>query len=122
MIEVDAAERFASLGHPARLTALRVLLAAGPQGLAAGTLAERMELAPSATSFHLSRLRAVGLVERFRQGRELRYVARFEAVGELLGFLRDTCCSASPAQRCGPVCGAEQALAVAAGEHTQGGE
>lgn len=106
MIEKNAAEQLAALGHPARLRVLRTLTGAGPGGASAGTLAAAAGLAPSAASFHLDRLRLAGLAGRRRAGREMRYVAEFEAVQALLDFLGETCCADTGGDgTCGPVCG-----------------
>ena len=43
MEQIDPAERFAALGHPARLAVLRLLVQAGPQGLPAGDIAARLD-------------------------------------------------------------------------------
>lgn len=106
MHERNAAEQLAALGHPARLRALRTLMGAGPDGASAGTLAAAAGLAPSAASFHLDRLRLAGVAGRRRAGREMRYVADFEAVQALLDFLGETCCAGVEGDgTCGPVCG-----------------
>lgn len=106
MIEFEAAEQLAALGHPARLRVLRTLMAAGTEGAPARALADAAELAPNATTFHLNRLRLAGLAQRQRFGREVRYQADFAAVEALLDFLGETCCAdAGDGRRCTPVCG-----------------
>ena len=105
MLEIEAAEQLAALGHPARLCVLRTLMAAGTHGIPAGSLARTAGLAPNATTFHLNRLRLAGLAQRQRLGREVRYSADFAAVHALLEFLGDTCCTrADDGGRCGPIC------------------
>lgn len=107
MIEIEAAEQLAALGHPARLSVLRSLMAAGTGGTPARALADAAGLAPNATTFHLNRLRLAGLAHRQRVGREVRYRADFAAVQTLLDFLGETCCAdAGDDRRCTPVCGA----------------
>jgi len=54
--------RFAALGQPTRLELMRVLLAAGPNGLAAGEAAQQLGIAPSTLSFHLRALEQAGLI------------------------------------------------------------
>lgn len=99
-----AVELLAALAHEARLEAFRVLVRAGPDGLSAGALAERLDLKPTAASFHLARLRQVGLVRRRRAGQQLIYAANFEAMRELRAFLDAECC-AEASSGCGPECG-----------------
>ncbi|MEF8834114.1 MAG: helix-turn-helix transcriptional regulator [Halofilum sp. (in: g-proteobacteria)] len=106
MIEQEAAEQLAALGHPARLAVLRTLMAAGTHGARAGELAAAAHLAANATTFHLNRLRLAGLAQRQRVGREVRYTADFAAVKSLLDFLGETCCTDAEASgHCGPICG-----------------
>ncbi len=105
MVEEEAAEQLAALGHPARLGLLRTLMASGTRGARAGDLAASAGLAANATTFHLNRLRLAGLAHRQRTGREVRYTADFAAVRTLLDFLGETCCSEADTRgRCGPVC------------------
>ena len=52
----DAALAFAALGQATRLDLLRALLQAGPAGLAAGDVAQRLGIPPSTLSFHLRAL------------------------------------------------------------------
>ncbi|PWG61104.1 transcriptional regulator [Spiribacter halobius] len=106
-MEIQAAERLAALGHPARLQVMRLLMAAGVDGVAAGELARAAGLAASAATFHLDRLRLAGLARRRRLGREIRYSARFEEMRELVDFLTDTCCTHAEGEgRCQPICAA----------------
>lgn len=110
MIEEEAAEQLAALGHPARLAVLRTVMATGPDGASAGELARAAGLAANATTFHLNRLRLAGLAHRRRAGREVRYTADFAAVRTLLDFLGETCCAGAQRERCGPVCRDEEKL------------
>jgi protein-tyrosine-phosphatase/DNA-binding transcriptional ArsR family regulator len=73
MDDVAVARGFAALGQELRLALLRALVHAGEGGLAAGALAERLEIAPSSLSFHLRVLEQSGLVSQERDGRSLLY-------------------------------------------------
>lgn len=90
---VILADRFAALGHEARLLILRSLLAAHPQGLVVGEIQNDLDIPPSTLSHHLDALRHQGLVEQEREGRFLRYRAGTEALREVLDFLYAECCS-----------------------------
>ena len=68
-----------------RLAIFRLLVQAGPPGLPAGQIGERLGLAPATLSFHLKTLRAAGLVEQRRDGRSLIYAADFARMQALLG-------------------------------------
>jgi protein-tyrosine-phosphatase/DNA-binding transcriptional ArsR family regulator len=95
-----AAFTFAALGQETRLDLLRVLLAAGPTGLAAGEVAARLGVPPSTLSFHLRALDQAGLIAATRQGRSLVYAAQVDRLRSLLAFLADACCDGDPS-RCG---------------------
>jgi DNA-binding transcriptional ArsR family regulator len=88
-----------ALAQNSRLGIFRLLVEAGPQGLAAGEIAERMDLPAPTLSFHLSQLKNAGLLACRRDGRSLIYSADFDAMTALVGFLTDNCCGG---KQCGP--------------------
>lgn len=100
MESTTAAFAFAALGQETRLDLLRVLLAAGPSGLAAGDIAARLGVPPSTLSFHLRALDQAGLIAATRQGRSLIYAVQIDRLRALLAFLADACCDGQPT-RCG---------------------
>jgi len=100
MDEAIAARIMGALAQESRLAAVRLLLAAGPNGLGATEIAGHLRIAPSTTSFHLHALEEAGLVQSTRQGRRIFYAARFMAVRDLLAFLTETCCLNRP-ELCG---------------------
>ena len=51
-----------AVAHEHRLAVYRLLVQRGPQGLAAGAIAERFGLPPSSLTFHLQQLRHAGLI------------------------------------------------------------
>jgi ArsR family transcriptional regulator, arsenate/arsenite/antimonite-responsive transcriptional repressor len=89
----DAIAALAALSQENRLDVFRLLVQAGPDGLAAGAVADKLSLAPNTLSFHFDRLRNAGLVTCTRDGRSLIYAARFETMNGLLGYLTENCCS-----------------------------
>src|SRR3954453_3218913 len=88
----DAIAALAALAQENRLDVFRLLVRAGPEGLAAGAVADKLSLAPNTLSFHFDRLRNAGLVTCTRDGRSLIYAARFETMNSLLGYLTENCC------------------------------
>jgi ArsR family transcriptional regulator, arsenate/arsenite/antimonite-responsive transcriptional repressor / arsenate reductase (thioredoxin) len=96
----EAATAFAALSVDARLNLMRLLLAEGPTGVAAGELAGRLGLPASTTSFHLTALERAGLTQSTRQGRQIIHAARIAGLRRLLGFLTETCCGGRP-ELCG---------------------
>ena len=88
----NVVDGLSALAQTHRLGAFRALVQAGPAGLAAGTLAESVGLAPSALSFHLAHLSRAGLISCRRDGRRLIYAADFAAMNALVGYLTENCC------------------------------
>jgi ArsR family transcriptional regulator len=86
-------DRLAALAQPHRLTVFRLLVVAGPDGRAAGDIADTVGLPASTLSFHLAHLKRAGLVMAVRQGRSLHYSADFAAMRGLVDFLTENCCA-----------------------------
>ena len=83
-----------ALAQETRLTIFRLLVTAGPRGLAAGQIGERLALPAPTLSFHLKELRRAGLVDSRRKGRSMIYVADFTRMRALIGYLTENCCRA----------------------------
>ena len=96
-MEINAAAQvFAALSQETRLGVLRLLIAAGPNGLPAKDISDRLGLPASTMSFHLAALERAGLTQSTRQSRQVIYAARIMAVRNLAAFLADMsaeCCS-----------------------------
>ncbi|NGO62707.1 winged helix-turn-helix transcriptional regulator [Rhizobium daejeonense] len=114
MNQSEALAVFAALSQETRLRIVRTLVVAGPVGMAAGALAEQVEVSPSNMSFHLKELERAGLVTQQRDSRSIIYRASGERLGDLLRFLMEDCCGGraeicapafAMAQCCGPVKG-----------------
>ncbi len=99
MDERQALASFAALSQETRLSIVRTLVVAGPEGMAAGTIAERMNLSPSNVSFHLKELDRAGLINQRRESRSIVYTAGYDALAELVKFLMEDCCAGHPAIR-----------------------
>jgi ArsR family transcriptional regulator len=102
----EAVTALAALAQENRLDVFRLLVEAGPDGMAAGQVAERLDLAPNTLTFHFDRLRVAGLVTVRRDGRSMIYAARFEAMNGLVSFLTENCCQGaqdSVQDQCAPV-------------------
>ncbi|EYD72384.1 ArsR/SmtB family transcription factor [Limimaricola hongkongensis] len=96
MEQTDAITALAALAQPSRLDAFRLLVKAGPSGLAAGEIAEALGARQNTMSANLSVLHGAGLVDSRREGRSIRYFARMECVGALVDFLVEDCCGGQP--------------------------
>jgi ArsR family transcriptional regulator, arsenate/arsenite/antimonite-responsive transcriptional repressor len=88
----NAVQAFGALAQPTRLAAYRLLVAAGPEGRAAGTIAEKLDLPPATLSFHLKELSQAGLVRSRQDGRSIIYSANFDTMVDLVSFLTENCC------------------------------
>ncbi|MDZ3832721.1 MAG: metalloregulator ArsR/SmtB family transcription factor [Sphingopyxis sp.] len=91
-----AVEALGALAHETRLAVFRNLVMAGPDGLAAGNLAEEAGVPPSTMSHHLATLERSGLVHSERESRQIFYSANFAAMRQLLEFLMQDCCRGFP--------------------------
>jgi DNA-binding transcriptional ArsR family regulator len=87
-----AVQRLGALAHPTRLAIHRLLVEAGPSGLAAGAIAATLGLPAATLSFHLKELAQAGLVLGRPQSRFVIYSADFNAINELIGYLTENCC------------------------------
>jgi ArsR family transcriptional regulator len=106
---VEKSEALAALGALAQETRLdiyRLLVQAGPEGLPAGHIGERLGLPSATLAFHLKELNSAKLVTCTRKGRLLIYAAEYPVMNALLFFLTENCCGRSTAGYV-PVCAPE---------------
>lgn len=92
----EAVKALAAIGHESRLIVYRLLVQAGPTGLAAGEIAQKAGMAPSSLSFHLKELVHAGLLTSRQEGRFVMYAAQFDTMAALLGYLTENCCDGEP--------------------------
>ena len=110
METTQALSALSGLAQESRLAIFRLLVQAGPQGLPAGAIGEKLRLPPATLSFHLAGLTRAGLAQSRQEGRFVIYSASFERMNELVGFLTENCCggaSCAPAA-CQPTDKGEQ--------------
>lgn len=88
----------AALAQEHRLAAFRLLVEAGPQGVAAGAIAEAVDVPPSSMSFHLAQLANAGLVTQRRESRSIIYAADYAAMNGLMAYLTENCCGGVPCE------------------------
>ncbi len=90
----EAAAAFAALGSEQRLSVLRCLVRAGPEGLSIGQLAERSGVGGSTLTFHVKQLVQSGLVAQEKRGRQVICVgAAYDRVRALSDYLLKECCA-----------------------------
>jgi DNA-binding transcriptional ArsR family regulator len=87
-----AIKGLAALAQESRLRVFRLLVQHGPEGVAAGTIAERLGIAGATLSFHLKELAHAGLVTPRQDGRFIYYSANYAAMNGLLAYLTENCC------------------------------
>jgi ArsR family transcriptional regulator, arsenate/arsenite/antimonite-responsive transcriptional repressor len=87
-----ASKCLAELGSPHRLEAFRLLVRAGPDGLAVKDIQAHLDIPKSTLSHHIAHLVWAGIVTQTREGRVLRCRLDYNHVRDLLDFLMDDCC------------------------------
>lgn len=92
METVQAIQALSALAQESRLSIYRLLVQAGPAGMAAGTIGEALDLPPATLSFHLAGLTRAGLAKSRQDGRFVYYSADFETMNRLVGYLTENCC------------------------------
>jgi ArsR family transcriptional regulator len=91
-----------ALAHDGRLSAFRMLIQAGAEGLPAGEVARRLEMLPNSLSSNLNILSNAGLIGARRDGRSIIYTPDFGVMRDLLAFLMEDCCGGAP-EICAPL-------------------
>src|SRR6218665_624823 len=102
MQERQALLSFGALSQETRLRIVRALVIAGPEGMAAGAVGEKVGVSATNVSFHLKALEQAGLVTQQRVSRSIIYTASYDALGGLVRFLMEDCCAGHP-EICTPV-------------------
>lgn len=100
MDEIQAVTSLAALAHEQRLGIFRLLVRQGPNGMAAGEIAQAVGASPTSTSFHLKELDRAGLIHATRDGRYVRYAVHIDGMRRLLTYLTEDCCGGQP-ELCG---------------------
>lgn len=105
----QALDALAALAQETRLAIFRLLVEYSPEGLTAGTVAEKLGIAPPTLSFHLKELARAGLIASRQDGRFIWYRADIEVMNTLLAYLTRNCCLSSAV--CDPACAPSAAAA-----------
>ena len=93
-----------ALAQEHRLALFRLLVQAGPDGMPAGAIAEKLGIPNSSLSFHLAQLRGAGLITQERRHRSLIYRASYPAMNGLVDYLTENCCGGA---ECAPAASAQ---------------
>jgi len=92
----EAVKALAALAQETRLSIFRLLVQAGPEGVSAGTIGDRLEVPPATLSFHLKELSHAGLVASRQEGRFIYYSTDYAQMAALMTFLTQNCCQGMP--------------------------
>ena len=92
-MEINTAIKpLSAMAHDGRLTLLRRLIQAGPDGVGVGDLAKYAKVRMTTASAQLAVLDNAGLVQAQRHGRQVIYRADYKTLGDLMQFLLHDCC------------------------------
>src|SRR5471032_508197 len=97
-----AVQKLSALAQDGRLAVFRLLVKAGPDGMAAGDIARKLKTHPNTMSAQLLLLSNAGLIRARRDGRSIIYAVDFDAMSSLLVFLTEDCCAGRP-EICAPL-------------------
>ena len=89
---VTSAKRLAGLGHEHRLEIFQLLVQAGDDGMTVGELQAVTGRPASTLAFHLRELVASDLVTQLKEGRMVRCRVNYQALDEVLQFVKQDCC------------------------------
>ena len=92
MKPAQVVKALSALAQPTRLALYRLLVARGPDGMAAGQVSEKLKVSPATLSFHFRTLSHAGLIESRQEGRFIYYAANYTVMNDMLAYLTENCC------------------------------
>jgi len=92
MEKKTALAALSGLAQESRLDIFRLLVELGPEGMAAGAIAEVLGMANATLSFHLKELTHSGLIAPRQAGRFIYYSANYPTMNGLVSYLTENCC------------------------------
>ena len=96
MKPAEVVKALSALAQPTRLALYRLLVARGPDGMAAGQVSEKLKVSPATLSFHFRTLSHAGLIESRQEGRFIYYAANYTVMNDMLAYLTENCCGGDP--------------------------
>jgi len=96
MKPAQVVKALSALAQPTRLALYRLLVARGPEGMAAGQASEKLKVSPATLSFHFRTLSHAGLIESRQEGRFIYYAANYTVMNDMLAYLTENCCGGDP--------------------------
>lgn len=101
--QAQVVKALSALAQSTRLAIFRLLVERGPEGMAAGQVAEKLKVSPATLSFHFRTLSHAGLIESRQEGRFIFYAANFTAMNDMVAYLTENCCGGDQASCAMPV-------------------
>ncbi len=92
MKPAQVVKALAALAQATRLGIFRLLVSAGPEGMAAGQISKKLKVSPATLSFHFRTLSHAGLLESRQEGRFVYYAANFSVMNGMVDYLTENCC------------------------------
>lgn len=102
MDEAGAIAALTALAQGTRLAVFRLLVRHEPGGLAAGKIAQALDVPQNTLSTHLAILARAGIVRSERHSRSIVYRADLDRLSTLMLFLVRDCCAGAP-ELCAPL-------------------
>ena len=96
MKSAQVVKALVALAQPTRLAVYRLLVERGPDGMAAGQMAEKLKVAPATLSFHFKIMCHAGLLKSRSDGRFVYYTANFVVMNGMVAYLTENCCGGDP--------------------------
>lgn len=95
MDKKETIQALAALAHDTRLDVFRLLVEAGPEGLAFGDMGEMLNVPAATLNHHVTQLKRAGLVKCRQQGRKRIHSADYDRMDKMLSYLMQNCCQGS---------------------------
>jgi DNA-binding transcriptional ArsR family regulator len=92
-------EQLSALGHPQRLSIVRLLVRHGDEGVSAGDIQSHVAMPASTLSHHLKRLSTAGLIVAREDGTFVFYRPNFGELRDLTDYLWEDCCKGGKTSR-----------------------
>jgi DNA-binding transcriptional ArsR family regulator len=88
----EAANILAKIGNPTRLKIVRMLVRAGDDGLAVGTIQKQLKIPGSTLTHHIAHLKSAGVIHQQRQQATLICTMEYDLLRKLVDYLTEECC------------------------------
>lgn len=91
-----AANILSKIGNSTRLRIVRLLVRAGDEGLAVGTIQKKLKIPGSTLTHHITHLKSAGVIRQERRQATLICKIEFDLLRNLIDYLTEECCADAP--------------------------